>query len=267
MNNNEITNTTLSEALKRGVNVSASRTMQSTHGTSENEEAYRFLQSLKEFSLLPPSDLKALANSAHFANLDPGQYITTEGDEESLYGFIVVTGHLAMLKTSVNGKELIVELLQAGDIFGLLLMLAAEKLPAQLSARSLKKSRVLWLPLSSFVHMLKKQPQLFKEFVAHLLICLQSSYQLSRGLAHDRVEVRIAAILSSLSIKFAKPKSFEVSSPINVTRQQLADLTGTTSETAIRVTRAMQRNSIIDIKTPGMIRIINLKALNEIAES
>ena len=106
-----------------------------------------------------------------------------------------------------------------------------------------------------------------KDYVAHLILCLQSSYSLSRGLAHDRVEVRIASVLSSLALKFAKSSPADGSYTIKFTRHVLADITGTTTETAIRVTRAMQRAGLIDIKLPGVIRILNQKALSEIVEA
>jgi CRP-like cAMP-binding protein len=108
---------------------------------------------------------------------------------------------------------------------------------------------------------------IFKEIITHLIICLQSSYNLSRGLAHDRVDVRIAATLTSLALKFSRPLGPNKLPTINFTRQQLADLTGTTSETAIRVTRAMQRNGLIDIKRPGIIKILDLVALQELSDS
>jgi CRP-like cAMP-binding protein len=178
-----------------------------------------------------------------------------------------MTGTLAMTKTSSSGKELIVELLQQGDVFGLLLMLAAGRLPYQLSARSLDKSKILRVPIKNFNQLLHLHPILFQEFVAHLLICLHSSYRLSRGLAHDLVEIRIASVLSSLALKFDKHKSYNKSYTINFTRKQLADLTGTTPETAIRVTREMQRSGLIDIKRPGIIQILNLQALDEVVEA
>lgn len=238
-----------------------------TTSQAGNRDAYQFLRSLKEFARVPESELKSLADSSRFDTLSSGQYITIEGDEESLYGFLVVSGVLTMLKNSSNGKELIVELLQTGDVFGLLLMLAADKLPAQLSARSLQKSVVLWVPLKNFRCLLTAHPELLNEIVAHLLLCLHSSYNLSRGLAHDRVDVRIAAVLSSFALKFAKQTPSGEPYSVNFTRQQLANLTGTTPETAIRVTRAMQHYGLIDIKRPGIIRVLNLTALQELSET
>jgi CRP-like cAMP-binding protein len=189
-----------------------------------------------------------------------------EGDNKSLYGFLVVTGRLAMIKTSTSGKELVVELLPAKDIFGLLLTLSHRELSEQLSARAQTVSKVMWVPIRNLTPMLHAHPFLYEQFVAHLLDSLQSSYRISRGLAHDRVEVRIATVLSILVNKFAKVHSSPQDHTIDVTRQQLADLTGTTVETAIRVTRAMQRDGVIDIKKPGIIHVLSSPKLQKMSE-
>ncbi len=234
--------------------------------SSDGAGEHRFLSAHPMFSQLSPNELKTLANSSRFATVGAGEYITVEGDEESLYGFIVVSGRLSMMKTSINGKELVVELLGPGDIFGLLLTLTLEKLPAELSARAQSLSEVLWVPIKNLLPALNAHPKIYRGFIAYLLHRLQSSYRISRGLAHDRVEVRIAALLSSLALKFARLPPAVQDLTIDITRQQIADLTGTTAETAIRETRAMQLDGLIDITHPGIVRVLNLDALNEIAE-
>lgn len=237
------------------------------NGQAGKSDAYQFLRTLKSFSNVPPADLNLLADSSRFVSLNSGQYITIEGEDDSSTGFIVVSGCIAMLKTSSSGKELIVDLLPAGDIFGLLLKLAEGRLPEQLSARSMRKSVLLRVPMIDFKQTLKTQPHLLGEVVEHLLVSLQSAYCLSCGLAHDRVEVRIATVLLALAGKFATLVPNEPLPVINFTRQQIADLTGTTPETAIRVTRAMQHDGLIDIKRPGVIRVLDRKGLGLIAES
>ncbi len=227
---------------------------------------FKFLSSVKEFVNLPEAELIALADKARFETYEMGSYIATEGASEGMCGFILASGSIAMTKSSINGKELIVELLQGGDIFGLMLTLAIKKLPIQMSARALQKSSVLWVPIKNLNNLARNYPEILPEIIAHLIICLQSSYRLSRGLAHDRVEVRIAAILSSLSLKFSDPAAAKTLT-LSFTRQQIADLTGTTIETCIRVTRAMQRDGLIDISRPGVIRITNLRELNDLAEA
>ena len=179
-------------------------------------------------------------------------------------GFVVASGRFAMMKTSLNGKELVVELLPPRDIFGLLV--ALHPIPAQLSARAQIKSRVLWMPCSSLASSLHVNPGLYEDFTGHLLCSLFSSYNLARGLAHDRVEVRIAAVLSSLALKFARTGPAQCPPVIDITRQQIADLTGTTPETAIRVTRHMQTGGILEMSHPGVIKVVDLKMLQALAE-
>ncbi len=233
---------------------------------SEKLTAFKFLESLREFSKIPASELQTLADTCRFASYKSNQYIRSEGDEESLYGFIVVTGRLALFKNSNSGKELIVDILQSGDIFGMLLMLAAERLPEQLSVRSVQKAKLLLVPLKSFNKLIEAHPILFKEFVAHILISLQSSYNLSRGLAHDRVNVRIATILFSMTLKSTTKNLANEPFTIRLTRNILANLTGTTTETAIRVTRMMHTDGLIDITTPGVIKILKINELLKIVE-
>jgi CRP/FNR family transcriptional regulator len=227
----------------------------------------RALSSLKEFSQVPVETLRTLAEYSRFSSIEAGEYITLEGDSEKLSGFIVISGCISILKNSVSGKELIVELLQAGDVFGLLLTLAAERLPFQLTARSIKKSTILWVPIRNLNQLLESNPNLIREFATHLLVCLQSSYEISRGLAHDRVEVRIAAMLVALALKFGNGSSTRKHPLIRFTRKQIADLTGTSAETAIRITRSMQRDGLIDISRPGIIVIRDITALRALAES
>jgi CRP-like cAMP-binding protein len=265
----------LARSLSRSTRMSRTQSQSITHapdsdrGSSsehDDSEAFDFLRSLREFRELPSSELKLLANNCRFANYAAGENIEVEGDEQGLCGFIIVSGLVAMIKTSINGKELIVGLLHDKDTFGLLLTLAEVVGPTQLSARPFRRTRVLMVPILQFTQLLKLRPELFRTSVHHLILCLQSSYSLSRGLAHDRVEVRIAAILYSLAIKYGESLIFKGSYTVKFTRQQLADLTGTTAETAIRVTRAMQRDEILDISRPGIIRVLKLDALRALVE-
>jgi CRP-like cAMP-binding protein len=141
-------------------------------------------------------------------------------------------------------------------------MLSLEYLDSQLhlSARAQSNCKLLWLPIKNFRATLDSHPDLYPEIIAYLLLCLHSSYRISRGLAHDRVEIRIASVLITLALKFARITRKD-EYIIDITRQQLADLTGTTSETAIRVTRAMLKSEWIDIKKPGVIQVTNLDEL------
>lgn len=240
--------------------------LQSKLINTKNITAFEFLSHIISFSKIPEKELKNLADSCRFETLTSGQYVAHEGDDKNTHGFIVVTGRLAMIKNSINGKELVVELLAPGDVFELILRFSAEPPSEALSARAQLKSKILWAPIKKLAFILDSYPNIYKIFIVELIASLQSSYDVSRGLAHDLVEVRIATVLSNLALKFTRIPPALHKGTIDITRQQLADLTGTTSETAIRVTGAMQRAGLIDIKRPGVVRVLNLIDLQMISE-
>ncbi|MDC0358185.1 Crp/Fnr family transcriptional regulator [Oligoflexia bacterium] len=230
---------------------------------NECKDALGFLRGLDLFSRLPEGELTTLAATCFFADIARGEYITMEGEVEPA-GFIVASGRLAMMKTSRSGKELVVELLAPCDIFGLIM--ALRQWPAELSARAQAKSQCLWVPRASLIRVLHAHPELYENLLSHILEALHSSYRIARGLAHDRVEVRIAAIILSLALKFARPLKPGEKPIIDITRQQLAELTGTSPETAIRITRALQHKGVLNIQRPGIIKVLKLDALHELVD-
>jgi CRP-like cAMP-binding protein len=80
------------------------------------------------------------------------------------------------------------------------------------------------------------------------------------------VETRIAVALKSLVPSFARASTDTHVFTVDITRQEVADLTGTTPETAIRTTKAMERDGMLDLSRPGVIRILDLKRITEVAE-
>lgn len=228
-------------------------------------EALAFIRQIPTFKKLPEDSLKQLVKRSQFADVASGEYIAFEGDQDEA-SFIVVSGRFAMTKTATSGKELVVELLGPGDFLGMVFTI--EQVPSELSARAQCNSEILWIQTSYLLSVLKEHPELYKAFAEHLAHCLHSSHDLSHALAHDSVKVRVAALLLTLVAKFSRiQKQRGGAVVLDITRQQIADLTGTTPETATRVTRAMHLDEIIDCGKPGVITILDIKALREITEN
>lgn len=224
---------------------------------------FDFLKKIDPFTSIPESDLRTLAEACRFATIEAGEYLSYEGDVDSS-SFVVTNGRVAMVKTSVSGRELIVELLAPGDLFGLITQF--ERTPATLSARAQVDTEVLWVPKATLALVLDDFPEIYKKFVEKVSARLRRSHEVSRGLAHDRVETRIAVALRSLVPSFARASNDTNIYTVDITRQEVADLTGTTPETAIRTTKAMERDGMLDLTRPGVIRIIDLKRISEMAE-
>lgn len=192
------------------------------------------------------------------------EVISLEGDDDrNTDGFLVLSGRVAMLKTSLNGRELAVQLLGPESTFGLLSCLDSQLL--NLTARAQTECRLLHVPKASLLYLLSEMPELYPELLAELSRRLRSLQDMARSLAHDRVEVRVAATLlmvldheRSSGVK-AKPGE------IRMSRQELANISGTTVETAIRLTKNFEKLGILELPDHRVIRVLDAEQLREIS--
>lgn len=232
---------------------------------NDKSTAREFLRQIQPFSQIPEETLSELVERSDIAITLPGEYLAFEGDENPA-SFIVMSGRVALTKTSANGKDLVVQLLGPRELYGLVMALVGS--PARYSACTQAKSEILQIPVAVLSGVLEDHPKLYRGIVEHLSVTLRSSYNLALALAHDRVEVRIANLLLHLGDRFfAQLGEASERGPviIDITRQQIADLTGTTPETATRVIRALHRKGIIECVRPGVITLKSPEMLHLLA--
>lgn len=236
---------------------------------SKNQNLIDSLQSIHFFSKLSRKDIQHFLSLCSQTQRKQGQFIFYEGDEEPC-GVIVTSGRVSLVKTSLSGRELIVDVLLPFDSFGLILALEKDACP--LTARAQKDSEVLLVPKSAFLSLLSQFPSLYEQLVGAIQKRLRSAYDICRALAHDKVEKRIASSLWTLLPQFT---SFETTgnkkgqSPeiIRMTRQELAGISGVALETAVRVTKAMERAGILDLSQWGTIQVVDLVKLQGMIDS
>jgi CRP-like cAMP-binding protein/DNA-binding NarL/FixJ family response regulator len=232
-------------------------------GSEQQAEALSYLQRVKFIEQLPLSDLRLIADSARFSTHENGEFIVAEGDC-NVSGFVVISGRVSMVKTSPTGKDLIVELLPPGDPFGILCSI--DNAPYPVNVRSQIKSRIMWIPRTAVLTVLRRYPELNRQFVQEIFDRLRSAHNIARALAHDSSEIRIATALCSLVPKFHSESDDGNTVLIEMTRQELAELVGSTTETAIRLTKALERDGILDLSRTGIMKILNLPALTNLSQ-
>ena len=234
-------------------------------GAKGSEEIASFLKKLKFFSGLSETAFYALAQHFHVREIRAGEFISIEG-EDSVEAFIPLSGRISITKTSDSGKDLVVALLAPGDPFGLLL--AFENLKGGASARAQIDSRIVAISRDHWQSALAESPQLYKNATAALCERLTASYTLASSLAHTRVELRIVSTLLALLPQFGKSVANDANQEhVYLTRKELSELTGTTPETAIRVTKQLERQSLLDLTRPGVIKFLDKRGLSELLQS
>lgn len=212
---------------------------------------------------LPVKDLNDLARTAVVQDINAGEFVSLDGERPN-FGFMVLSGRLAVIKSTPHGKELTLDLLNPGDCTGILR--ALEPTDLDTTIRGQTDAKLLAIPTSQLRSIADKNPLIYKQISAELMRRNRRTNDLALGLAHSRVESRIVAALLALAPRFGRPSSTDDQTRIFLTRKELADLTGTTPETAIRVTKNLEREGLLDLTKPGVIKILSLKQLREVVE-
>ena len=220
--------------------------------SEEPDEKLGVLNNIPLLKSLPPNIRHRLAERAIIRQHDSAETLVSPEKEEA-GGFIPLSGRISITRVSDAGKELVVALVGPGDIFGMFYGL--DSFNGSSWAQTQVPSRVLWLPSALLRSLLDESPELLKILSEELARRLVHAHKLSTSLAHSRVEDRITMMLFALLEEFGKDTGKADTGRVYITRRELADLVGTTPETAIRVTKSLEREGLLDLTRPGIIKV------------
>ena len=206
------------------------------------------------FSTLNDKELGELANLASEYSFGANDFVFWDGDSpDRLY--IVVEGKVKVIKHSSLGKEFTIAFFGPGEMFGEVAVFENKPYPA--SARAATEARVLGIKRNDFLSFLASRPQIALGIINVLSGRLRDAHTRLRDLAGERVEQRLASLLIMLSSKLGLTLPF--------TRQEIADMAGTTIETAIRVMSNLRDRGIIR-STRGKVIILDEQKLRLLSE-
>jgi CRP-like cAMP-binding protein len=198
-----------------------------------------------------------LLNQMVERRFDAGAYIFMEGEPANRL-YLVVSGRVKMIKHSPDGQETILSMFNAGQIIGEVGVLAGGAYPA--TAQAMVPTRTLSLARKSYVQLLGKHPELAWSLIKELGRRLQAAHEAIRSLAVEKVERRIARLLLRLAAASGQRQGDAIQLSVPLTRQEIADMIGTTVETAIRTMSKLRRLGLVDDEQ-GLIRILKAHQL------
>ena len=203
------------------------------------------LQALKSnpvFASLPAREIDALAAATREDPVRARDYIFMEGDPaESLC--IVKSGRVRIVRHSKAGKDVILELLGPGEIFGGVAVIENRPYPA--SAQAVEASVILKIPAQALIAVSDRHPSVIRELALMMGRRLRSAHDSMKSLAVDPVEARLAATLLRLTERDGQRDKRGLALPFHLTRQSLADMCSTTVETTIRVMSRWTRDGLV----------------------
>lgn len=176
-----------------------------------------------------------------------------EGDTPSTI-FFVKSGSIKTYKSHPDGKELITNLYKAGDFFGFEPLL--ENISYAETAVSMEDSEVILIPKNDFLILLNSQADVSAGFIS--LLCRKVSEKESQlvNLAYNSVRQRTAEAL-------LKVNGLTEGQKISISREDLAKIVGTASESVIRVLSDFKDEGLIEIEG-GKIKVLQQPKLEKV---
>lgn len=225
-----------------------------------SRETAAFLRTSPVFAGLPAREVDALATVAVEEPVRPRQFIFMEGDP-ARWLCVVRTGRVKIVKHSASGKDVVLELLGPGELFGGVAVIERRPYPA--AAQAIEPTVVVKIPADVVVALAERQPSLIREMALMMGRRLRAAHDAVRSLAVEPVERRLAATLVRLAEREGVRAQGGLALPFHLTRQSLADMSGTTVETTIRVVGRWVRDGLV-ADEGGRLVLLNLAALREV---
>lgn len=228
---------------------------------SDKEHAAEAIGSLPVFRGLSPGDQDRLASLATLRRYDRGDFLWHAGDSAD-HLTVIVRGRVKIVRHAESG-DLILELFGEGEPVGAIAVYNGIPYPA--SAVCLEPVALLTLPRRDYFELLDRHPEFARSVIRELTkltISLTRKLEEMRG---QRVETRIARLFLTLAERMGRdtPDGREI--VLALTRQEIADLVGTTVESAIRVLSRWGREGLL-LSGRGRFLIPSVERLREAVE-
>jgi CRP-like cAMP-binding protein len=187
------------------------------------------------------------------------EYIFKEGSYASGV-FCINGGKVKVSMLGDEGKEQIVRLAKPGDIIGYKALLSAGKYSA--SAIAIEDCNVCFVPKEIFTEILKKDAVLSFEMMKILSDELRKAEEKITHLAQKPVRERMAETI--LFLKETYGTDVEENINVSLSREEIANIVGTATETAIRLLSEFNKDNMIEL-SGKKIKILNTNKLTKIA--
>jgi CRP/FNR family transcriptional regulator len=200
------------------------------------------LKKIDLFKNLSDEELKELEHYITTATFRKKDDIFTEGDAPEWF-YIVSTGKVKVTKISHDGKEIILEVISPYDIFGGVAVLRNFPYPA--NAVAMEDSEILKISRKNLMRLVDRFPNLMFCIALQLGDRMKSSFDSLKNIALERVEARIAALLLKLGNKVGIETKEGLLIDMRLTKQDVADMVGTTVETSIRTFSKFKKEGLV----------------------
>src|SRR5215470_3127399 len=210
----------------------------------------QILASTPVFKKLSAEDRARLLPHARIRDYAKGERIFAEGSPSDRF-YAIASGRVKVFKMTPAGKDVILEIFGVGDPLGAVAVYEGWPFPA--SAVAIEDTTCVVISRRDFFMLLEQYPSLVRGL---LLGLTQRLIELTNRLAEltgGRVEPRFARLFLKLAGEMGREVEGGLFIPMSLSRQELADLTGTTIETTIRIMSRWGKQGIVRTDKDGFL--------------
>ena len=174
--------------------------------------------------------------------------------------YIILSGIVKQFKTGGEGRDYIFRLAKPFEILGFRSVLSEE--PACNTSTAIEDSVVCYIPKECLHHLVKTNGNFALDLLQIACRELEESHSLITEIAQKSVKERLAELLLTLKNKFGVNENGHLN--ITLSREELANVVGTATESVIRLLTEFKVERYIDVSGKKIV-ILNEKALEKIA--
>ena len=206
------------------------------------EETIALLHQVPAFSTLAEDDLAAVADVTVPRTFGPGQLVVREGDTGDTC-YLVRAGHFRAVREHSDGRTITLATFGPGDIFGELAMFDAERRSATVEA--LEDSEVGAILGADMRRLLNAHPDIAVKLLGALSRRLRETNERLTRQSFQTVQSRVASVLAELVAAARAEGAAEADVLITATQADLAQLAGSSRESASRFLAVLERAGVI----------------------
>jgi CRP-like cAMP-binding protein len=174
----------------------------------------------------------------------------------------VVVGRVKVFKTTPRGADVILEIFGPGDPVGAVAVYESRAYPA--TAVALEPTTCITVPRQAFFALLETHPTMVRGLLIGLTHRLVELTNRLAELSGGRVDARLARFFLKLAGDMGQQRPEGMFIPLALSRQELADMIGTTIETSIRIMSRWGKDNIVLTEKDGFV-VVDRAALEAVA--
>jgi CRP-like cAMP-binding protein len=184
------------------------------------------------FKHLPASAISKINGFFHDHDVSAGECIYFEGDEAT-HLYLVAMGKVKLIRTATSGHDVLLDILHGGEYFGSLTIFGERTHSDTAIAQT--DCCILQIASDDFERILEEHPDVTRKVLEAVGQRLVESQEIIKQLSVYTAEQRIASALLRLARKLGEARGPGVLIQLPFSRQDLAAMTGSTTETVSRV--------------------------------